>query len=348
MIKTLFAGRSAERFSRLLDQNGQAAQSRSNRDLAPLVLTAQQLLQMPIRVEARPQFKNDLLSVLKARVKQDGLGVTAAVEQKPARTFRARISVIVGVALSLMTASGVSLASSGALPGGPLYSVKITTEEAKLAITGAGAVRGRLHLEFARTRLGEAHSIRDGDDGPFFSVIFQMDTETQEGVKALTAVAVEKGDLALLDEVDKFVADQHKLLEQLVSAVSEGKKPALGNSIARLRIIAMRSGLLRPGITCHAEKVGDDALGPITAPCPNSGPATQSPTGPETNPSLDPNVSSAPASPATPETAPTTPATPTPTPGIVEGIVDGIGGIVSGLGGQPSPTGSPNGQGKRR
>ncbi|WP_338896701.1 DUF5667 domain-containing protein [Streptomyces sp. TG1A-60] len=69
----------------------------------------------------------------------------------------------VGVAASAF--GGVAAASSDALPGDSLYGLKRGIEDVKLTLTDDSDDRGRLYLDQASTRLGEARRLMERDRG---------------------------------------------------------------------------------------------------------------------------------------------------------------------------------------
>ncbi|MFD3626728.1 DUF5667 domain-containing protein [Streptomyces sp. NPDC058698] len=71
----------------------------------------------------------------------------------------------VGVAAGAL--GGVAAASSDALPGDSLYGLKRSIEDVKLGLTDSGDERGRVYLDHASTRLGEARRLMErGRSGP--------------------------------------------------------------------------------------------------------------------------------------------------------------------------------------
>jgi len=68
------------------------------------------------------------------------------------------VSVVVVLVLGL-SAYGVAAASTGSLPGEPLYAVKRTVEQAQLALTTDADARARLERELAERRVGEVQRL---------------------------------------------------------------------------------------------------------------------------------------------------------------------------------------------
>ncbi|MFD7701923.1 DUF5667 domain-containing protein [Streptomyces caelestis] len=69
----------------------------------------------------------------------------------------------VGVAAGAL--GGVAVASSDALPGDSLYGIKRGIEDVKLGLADGNDERGRVYLDHASTRLGEARRLMERDRG---------------------------------------------------------------------------------------------------------------------------------------------------------------------------------------
>jgi hypothetical protein len=357
---SLFDRRRAERFAQLVDEanGGRRHHTRSRLDdqLAELVTVGQQLGAMPISVAPAATFKRDLRAMLIATAEREGIGVTAIsnleVERtsptfRPARAprqARARGAIVVGIAAGTLALSGVSVASGEAMPGDALYGVKRSTEKAQLALASSDLGRGQLYLEFARTRLQEAHAVRATGSG-FAAALQDMDSDTELGVKLLTSSAVERRDTGALDAVDRFVTDQRMLVAQLLDVVSTDHRGEVTTSLTLLDAIEKRSAALRLGLACNAKVAGDDKLGPMTGACsptgtgapsqlgarlPGSTEATRAPANPYA--SGAPSITSVPSAIASPSTTASAPAD-----GAAEddesgtGLLDGLGRILGGL-----------------
>ena len=168
--------RRSDRFAEMLDEStGRRRRHRRSEldvELAPLVATAAEASATRAAPEPTDEFKTGLRAMLMATAEREGIGVTA--DEKAAQAAsraamsakttvvkqvrtpssgRARAAVIIGVMAGALLLSGVSAASTNALPGNPLYQVKRTNERAQLALAGSDASRGRLYLDFAAGRL---------------------------------------------------------------------------------------------------------------------------------------------------------------------------------------------------
>jgi hypothetical protein len=274
-VNMLFDGRQAERFAELLDDNGSGSRRRSHTraeaQLAELVTIGDQL--GGVRVAGpTSDFRSGLRAQLMAVAERDGIGVTSVdlepAPAKPRRSSRARVAIIAGIAGGTLAVSGISMASGDANPGDPLYSVKRSTEKAQLALASSDLSRGQLYLEFARTRLGEAHAVRtDAED--FGGAMVDMDANTVDGVRLLATSAMAHKDSTALDAIDRFVDSQRNLVTQLTSVTGPSSRAKVDTSLALLDAIAARSHSLRDALACGAGATQKaDSLGPLAAPCP--------------------------------------------------------------------------------
>lgn len=243
------------------------------------VALGRRMSDLPLTVEAHPEFRDGLRAMLMATIEREGIGVTAQpdetslddlaaseadrLEQRRARrrtrTFGA---VVAGLAAGALALSGISAASGDALPGDPLYGFKRSTERAQLALTGSDVGRGQRDLDFAKTRLDEARSVRDADD--FDRLLDDMDAETREGVQLLAGTAVDRSDSSQLNLIDDFVVDQRRNLSRLRDDLAASLQQRADVSLNLLDRVAVRSAALRPLLACGSTAVGaPDELGPV-------------------------------------------------------------------------------------
>jgi len=334
---SLFHRRRAERLAQLLDEavGGPRHHARAVPDeqVAGYVRLGKALVRSAgVTSGPTEDFRTSLRAMLVATAERDGIGATAedapetgkrAVPTRPmVGGKRARGAVLVGLAAGTLALSGISAASGDAMPGDPLYSVKRSTESARLALAGSDVSRGQLYLEFARNRLAEA-----GETGArgatLATMLADMDNETRDGIRLLTLAAQNRHDSTALDVIDTFVRDQRTLLGQLSDAGQSGPSTTLLNRIAQ------RSAALRAGLACHGGATATDELGAIAPPCAGSPAGTprggagvsggQAPAG-------RPESGGTATGPAGGGAAPTVP-TPSPSP---SGLLDDLGRLIGG------------------
>ncbi|MFG1881430.1 DUF5667 domain-containing protein [Micromonospora sp. NPDC049102] len=287
----LFSRRRAERFAQLLDEaNGgrrHHVRSRVDSQLAPLVAVGQRLSVDPPRVEVSPDFRTGLRAMLLATAEREGIGTAPATAEpaasRPAvtsrgsllpavtaRRARARGAILVGIAAGAIAVSGISAASENAVPGDALYGMKRSTERAQLALASSDISRGQLFLDFARTRLGEAAELR-GDRIGYSAVLDDMDADTRQGIRLLTAAAVQRGEPASLDTVNTFVSSQRRAVSNLLDGADRADRERTRRSLALLDSIRERSDSVRAAIACGLPApTGSDTLGPTPTTCPGA------------------------------------------------------------------------------
>jgi hypothetical protein len=273
-VNTVFDKGQAERFQEILDEpdggTRRRTHTRAEAQLSRLVNLGDKLGGVRVPGPAA-DFRADLRAQLLATAEREGIGITAVDPEPPAqprRTSRSRIAIIAGVVSGALAVTGISMASGGANPGDPLYSVKRSTEKAQLALAGSDLSRGRLYLELARIRLGEAHAVR-GDAEGFGGSMVDMDADTVDGIRLLTTSAMAHKDPTVLDVVDRFIDDQRDLVNRLTTAVGADAQATVSTSMALLDAVAARSHTLRAALACHAAPSSTtDSLGPLPQPCP--------------------------------------------------------------------------------
>ncbi|MEV2239101.1 DUF5667 domain-containing protein [Micromonospora sp. NPDC049891] len=285
MDNALFSRRRAERFAQLLDEaNGgrrHHVRSRDDDGLVPLVTLGRRLGANPPAAEVDPEFRTGLRAMLLATAAREGVGTSAAARPAEkatsgrgsllpavtARRARARGAILIGIAAGAVAVSGISAASENAVPGDALYGMKRGTERAQLALTSSDISRGQLFLDFARTRLTEASTLRGSQNG-YSAVLDDMDADTRQGVRLLTGAAAQRSDPAALAAVDAFLIEQRRSLNALESRGSRADRVRTSESLALLESVAERAKAMRAAIGCGQELTAtSDTLGPIPATC---------------------------------------------------------------------------------
>jgi hypothetical protein len=271
-VNALFDRARAERFAQLMDEAGGRRRhhihSKLDDELTELVAAAQMVRELPIHAEARPIFKRDLRAMLIAAAERDGIGVTSVTAERDNRVNRprARSAIAIGIAAGTLALSGVSVASSEALPGDALYGMKRSTKRAQLALAGTDLIRGKIYLDFARMHLQEANAARHDEDG-FVVAMTAMDVETQQGVKMLVGTALNHHDTSALDAIEGFLASQREAVAQMLRLGEFPAPEKVTESLALLNLVKDRVTAARSALVCGAKASGSDALGPIVS-CP--------------------------------------------------------------------------------
>ncbi|MFU8875550.1 DUF5667 domain-containing protein [Micromonospora sp. SL4-19] len=285
MESNLFSRRRSERFAQLLEEaNGgrrHHARSPADDELAALVAVGQRLAADRPAVEVDAEFRTGLRAMLVATAEREGIGapakpkITAAgagargslLPAVTGRRVRARGAILVGVAAGAIALSGISAASENALPGDALYGMKRSTERAQLALTSSDISRGQLFLDFARTRLDEAATVR-ADRMGFSAVLDDMDADVRQGVRLLTTVAAQRSDPAGLDTIDAFLTGQRQAVGRLLDRSDHAERDRTHRSLSLLDAVGTRADGLRAAIACGLPApVASDALGPTPGTC---------------------------------------------------------------------------------
>jgi hypothetical protein len=278
MTTSLRHRRRAERFAQLLDEatGGRRQRRRTplDQDLTELVALGHQLVATGPPPEVDPEFRTGLRAMLTATVEREGVERTARPEPglprprlalvraagqatlavRSARGPRARTAVVAGVAIGAVAFTGMSAASEHAVPGDALYGMKRSTERAQLALTSSDLGRGYLYLGFARTRLAEAQTLTSDLE----RVLDDMDRDTGEGVRLLTAAAAGAQDPAPLDAIDEFAEGQRPALEDLSDEVTGADQARLAESLDLLDAIGRRTSVLRQRLQAVAPPTAFD------------------------------------------------------------------------------------------
>jgi hypothetical protein len=199
---------------------------------------------------------------ISTRPRTSGGGTTTTTTGTRARRpRRTRVAIVAGIAGGALALSGMSMASGDAMPGDPLYAMKRSTESAQLVLAGSDIDRGEAYLAFARTRGREA-AVTRADPGKLIPVLSDLDAQTTAGVRLLTSAAVSHHDVAILDGVDAFIADQRPVLTDLLNTVGQPDRPRTRQSLDLLTAIGTRATALRRTIGCAVDG-RSDALGPL-------------------------------------------------------------------------------------
>jgi hypothetical protein len=252
------------------------------------------------------------------------------------------LAAVVVVLLLMTTLVG----AANALPGSPLYPIKLATEEVWLWVTPVRA-EPALHLRLAQRRLDEYKKLVERgvyDESVLEAMVAQVDAALED-IEALPPALA----LVLLDEVEEVVAEQQRVLTGLFADLpveSQQKvNSILGDTLVQItRIGAMRTvsfpyetgvspeptltdvpvGTSEPGETLVATSTSTSVLTPeeteeVTVPTSTATSGGTEPSEATSTSAVQPTTSVPTATPVPPATAtptsptPETPPTPTPT-----------------------------------
>jgi hypothetical protein len=335
VITTPSERRRAEEFAARLEGRPEPSGTGEN---APLLELSARLRAMEFGADVDPLFRDRLRTRLLAVASVQGIGGESADRptrrerhHQPQATNRVprRIALAASTVTAVVALSGISMASGGANPGDTLYSVKRSREAAQLALARSESSRGQLLLQFARTRLVEAITVRD-DPAELARALDDMDANTRAGMTQLSAAAMDNADRIPLDIADEFVAVQRRqLITGLIVALPQDRRARSLDSLSLLERVKARSAKLRPGLQCNAHFAGipkTDELGVIPRAC------SSAPRG--VTPGVTPEASFPPVAPGGPDKR----STPQTRPGVTSPSPRAIGPQ---HGGGPDPSASP-------
>ncbi len=285
MNSTVMNRRKIERYAQLLDEAGggprRHSRSPDDDELLNLVSVADQLGATGADVRPTESFRQQTRAFLMATAEREGIGRTAKPEAEPGRRkataralpkrgaarpgrtrIRARGAILVGLAVGTLALSGMSAASGSAMPGDTLYGLKRSQENAQLALASSDASKGKLYLDFARTRAGEAWTVRT-DPALLKSTLADMDSETEQGVSLLVSDAITHDSTAALTTIDRFAVAQNADIDKLLNAVPDSDRAIVAKSATVVGEAALRSSDVRKVLGCaHVPTTGSDEFGP--------------------------------------------------------------------------------------
>ncbi|MEP6463400.1 MAG: DUF5667 domain-containing protein [Frankiaceae bacterium] len=219
-------------------------------------------------------------------------------------------AVAAGVMAALLALVGVGWGARHALPGDPLYRLKVAAEDVQLATTSGKIARGERHLSFATERLVEVRKLLAREKsgalgaaprpglplaaGPatlsstppeVWAGLGAMSEHTIAGTKDLTEAWKVSGENRPLDILTKYTKGQWQSLVDTVSELPTKDRLAAARPLGVLVLVTDRAERLQRfgqncDATCRAGRppgstslaVGIDALGavPCSAYCPDA------------------------------------------------------------------------------
>jgi hypothetical protein len=259
-------------------------------ELQPLLLTAETMLAAPkpvMSAEAKARIEGQLLEAAVA----SGL---ARREKKPLprprlgslislpkwRPAYSALAALVIVVLLMTTLVG----SANALPGSPLYPVKLVTEDVWLWVAPA-RVEPSLHLRFARRRLEEYQTLAERgvyDESVLDDMVAHIDAAL-DGVEDLPPAVA----LPILDEAEEVLAEQRVALTEVLADAPAASSPKiqriLGDAAAQTARVDTLRWVLRTYETDGTPELSFTDIPASTAETGESLDATFTPTLPPTN-----------------------------------------------------------------
>ncbi|MGN6332473.1 MAG: DUF5667 domain-containing protein [Motilibacteraceae bacterium] len=260
--------READAFAALLEEGPRGSAGRAGgpelRELSTLAIAL-----VPTQVAPSPQFRAALRERLLAEtvpaptVESRGRAGTADVRRRPVRRGRRRL--VAGTAAGLLAVGvGGAWASTGALPGDPLYPVKRGLEQVQLDLATSDAGRGQRHLAQADHRLAEIEALLAGeraDDpataGQVVDGLTELRAADAAGGRLLLADFDRTGDPDDLRVLQQALVDQRERLRDLEPRLPATSGPAYDALLRQLGDTT--SGLLQRLDRCAAACQGQAA-----------------------------------------------------------------------------------------
>lgn len=264
--------RRAEEFARLLEGGGRT----EDPALAPLVTLASALQALP--VGPRPEFRDSLRQRLVAVAAVQAEPAPAPTATEKARDWvsswrgQRRLAVAAGGLAAVTAIAGIGISGSRSLPGDPFYAVKTAAERVQLATTSGDLDRGKLHLDFARTRLDEVEALAgDSSASTIVSTLRRMDRETRAGTTDLTQAWHASDSAKPITILSSFATKQTAELTAVLPELPAPAKAQADQSLALLRGVAVVVSQMA-AVTC------------ADAPCPGVTTTSGGSTGTATSP----------------------------------------------------------------
>ncbi len=295
-------------------------------DLRPLLETALWFRMHKATVDPRPGFVMASQRRLVDRIKEEQAaaaepvyaGGISAIKQffegLTARRLAFQLAVVVLLAVGMVAGgAGVGRMATTALPGDPLYGVKIVMEDASLALAGDEASKAELHMRYAQRRLDEIRELAaQNSPDEIAEAVLMYEEHINQAIRSLLAVkGLDQGranELAL--SMHTMLVRNVDLLQQLALTAPQG----IWDQIERVLLVS--AGI----VDLLGSSIADIPLPPIFTAMPTLAPTSlpgktpaafdPTPVPAATRTPLPPPSPTRPASPTTPPT-PAWSATPT-------------------------------------
>ena len=221
-----------------------------------------------------PEFQAALRTRLVAVATVGPARSASAAPARPAARPRAlprRTGLLAGGLASVVALTGIGVAGTHSLPGQVFYGLKTTSESVRLDLASGDLARGRLHLEFAGTRLREVRALAVGQSAlalgsdptaagravsaararAIRQTLREMDVQTRSGQWLLQREWTRTGASAPLHVMVDFAARQSAALRTLLPLLPADSQRSARTSLGLLtRMRAAASRLLGMGTAC--------------------------------------------------------------------------------------------------
>lgn len=309
-----------EQFARLLEVESRAAAISGADAATARLLTLTSALRTagttagpaPLSTASRAAMRQRLVAVATVSAADRGSEAAAGRLREryaaaTARKMQRRLAALAGSVTVITGFAGVGVAAAHSLPGDPFYGVKRATEGVQLWATHGDAAKGRLHLEFARTRLAEAEKL-PASSPHLAPTLAAMNSQTKQGSTELISAYTSSHSTKPLATLVTFTQQQYGDLTTLAQHL-----PAtLHNSeVTALNVLTEVTGTVRSVsgqacLSCIVSNVTNPGGSKLPAPAATSHPSIAPSPHPHRSVAPTPRRgSTSPHSTSTPGTSPT-------------------------------------------
>jgi hypothetical protein len=177
--------------------------------------------------------------------------------------------LLVAAAAVLVAVGGLGmLLSKDALPGDPLYGVKLAGESAALGLTFGQQAKAEKYLEFANNRLDELAQLKDSgrDSSAYLTGLAGFDSNARAGVAQLTTLATESGNPQQLTDLRNWARERATKLAAEGPAIPSAATGRFAAAQSLLAAIEARATALTDRMWCYTITSGStDELGALPA-----------------------------------------------------------------------------------
>lgn len=157
---------------------------------------------------------------------------STALRPRKITTF-ARVAVVAACLLALLT--GTALASTYAMPGNPLYSVKRLTERAHLLFLPDGASKAGAYLTYANRRIKELKYAEDRGSENWYFPLIQGALARIESTARQSAVLNKAARKATVTGASRAEAQLEALVNRISPALSNEQRGSIERGANRVR-----------------------------------------------------------------------------------------------------------------